>query len=136
VRRHAATEGLATCGPDRVADARRQVEDLATLARAIRPRLHPGRPHGPRCRLARHPHGARLCRLVTSLAALDVARAELPRGDVSVDALALRLVTAADAVRWCRQTAHPGGSCWFRSRHGGDCGEVLKLGHLLARSAA
>lgn len=70
------------------------------------------------------------------LAALDVDRTTLPGGDVSVEALALRLVTAADAVRWCRQTAHPGGGCWFRSPRGGDCGEVLKLGHLLAQQAA
>lgn len=40
------------------------------------------------------------------------------------------LTGALDAVRACRQTAHPSGSCWFTSVPGGDgCAEILHLAH-------
>jgi hypothetical protein len=42
------------------------------------------------------------------------------------------LVTAADAIRCCRQTAHSSAACWFQPPSGGDgCGEVLRLLHRL-----
>jgi hypothetical protein len=42
------------------------------------------------------------------------------------------LVSAADAIRCCRQTAHSSAACWFQPSSGGDgCGEVLRLLHRL-----
>lgn len=132
-----AVEGLARCGPSEVAEAQLQLKRLAGIARAIGPHLHEGVPHGPECLLADRPHGERLCALTPQLAGLDVASASVDA--TGADELARRLheavVDAVDTVRWCRQTAHPGGACWFLSAQGGDCGDVLKLGHLLAGSA-
>lgn len=88
---------------------------------------------GPRCPFRDHAEAELLCGLVPRLAALDVA-ALIGRGDDLSEVGASfveAMAEAGDTVRWCRQTAHPGGACWFRSPTGGDCGEILKLAHRL-----
>lgn len=132
-----AVEGLARCGPSEVAEAQQQLKRLAGIARALTPHLHDEGAHDGDCRLASRPHGDRLCSIVPQLAALDVKAARVVERDAEVLTadLTAAMVDAVDVVRWCRQTAHPGGTCWFLSARGGDCATVLKLGHLLAGSA-
>lgn len=59
---------------------------------------------------------------VTSSAALPFAVAQFRAA----------LPDAMDAVRACRQRAHPSGACWFSSEPGRDtCGDVLRATHAL-----
>ncbi|MTV25437.1 hypothetical protein FTX61_08455 [Nitriliruptoraceae bacterium ZYF776] len=85
-----------------------------------------------RCGLADHRIGTELCAVAHALTRLADAPA-WPDAAASLDAALrtfhLRLGDAADAVRACRQTAHPAG-CWFTAVPGGDgCGAVLRLLH-------
>ena len=125
---------LSRSGPSEVADAHLHLRDLVGMARALRPGLEPGHPcGGPGCPFRGHVEAGALCGLVRRLAALDVVA--LPVRDGTQPQLADTFVTAvadaADTVRWCRQTAHQGGACWFASPGGEDCGEILKLAHRL-----
>jgi hypothetical protein len=57
------------------------------------------------------------------------AAAGPPLVDVLTDFLGV-LAGVADAIRACRQIAHPGAGCWFSPVPGIDgCGEVLRLLH-------
>lgn len=129
---------LARSGPSEVADAHLQLRELARIARALLPHVRHDGPCEPgRCRLATaHSRGAELCRLVPTLAALDVATGPHPTTDPDalIAELAHAVAASVDVVRWCRQTAHPNGACWFLSAQGGDCAPVLKLAHELART--
>lgn len=72
----------------------------------------------PMCVVARH---------LSELAIEQPAVMELP---LAVAAFNAALTDAVDAVRACRQTAHPVGSCWFAVGRGVDgCGDVLRLAH-------
>lgn len=130
-------ESLARSHPAEVTDAQLQLRELVRLARALAPAVvvHPPGAHDPAspCPVV-GPHADALCALVPRLAALDVhaAPARLPV-DAVLGLFREAVADAGDIVRWCRQTAHPGGGCWFVSSHDGTgCGEVLKLSHLLA----
>lgn len=78
------------------------------------------------------PHGPALCATAHRLARLPDAP---PATGAVPFTLALAgfhtaLVTSADAIRTCRQTAHAGRGCWFSPAPGLDgCGEVLRLLH-------
>lgn len=140
-------ERLTRSGPSEITDARHHLEDLVRTARALTAVAGHHVPDPPgwacpaaACPLAHRTHGRELCAAAHRLAATDPG-APVPFvtfGAPSVDDLVARfeatLVGAVDAVRACRQTAHPGGSCWFRP-HGaapsphGHCGEVLHLVH-------
>lgn len=137
-----AVERLSRSGPSEVADAHHHLRELVGLARVLRPAADA--PHlcgvDP-CPFAGHPDAAALCTQVLRLAALEIAGAASGGGAEGGAGAPVRVPSsafldavgdAADTVRWCRQTAHPGGDCWFASPHGGDCGDVLKLSHRLA----
>lgn len=130
-----AVERLSRSGPSEVADAHLHLRELVGVARALGPLVR--EPHdcgGPACPFGEHDAAGPLCSLVPRLAALDVAA--LPAQPADGTSLAVAFVAAvadaAETVRWCRLTAHPGGVCWFVSSHGGDCGDVLKLSHRLS----
>lgn len=86
-----------------------------------------------RCLLAEAADGPALCALAhqltgdrpapaTSSAALQFALAQFKAA----------LPDAMDAVRACRQTAHPSGACWFSPESRREvCGAVLRLAHEL-----
>lgn len=130
-----AVERLSRSGPSEVADAHLHLRELVGVARALSPVARiDHRCGGPACPFGDHEAAAALCTLVPRLAALDVAALPAARDDVVRLAAAFveAVADSADAVRWCRLTAHPGGVCWFVSSHGGDCGDVLKLSHHLS----
>jgi hypothetical protein len=126
---------LARSGPAEIAHARSHREELLVSAVA----LHEAAAHDPDlalcreagCRLREVPDGAELCALADRLASLHRG----PRPSVLPLEEALRgfrssLLDALDAVRACRQTAHPIGTCWFAAVPDVDgCGEVLRLAH-------
>lgn len=130
-----AVERLSRSGPSEVADAHLHLRDLVGLARALTPLCRHEAPcQAAGCPFAGHPHAAELCAIVPRLAALDVAAH--PCAEREGPALARTfehaVLRSVETVRWCRQTAHPGGVCWFVSSHGGDCADLLKLSHRLA----
>lgn len=93
--------------------------------------------HDAGCGLASLEHGAERCRVAHRLALLEVVDAEVPPPGTPAAPLGRALarfdhatMEALDAVRACRQTGHPGGSCWFSpdGAHEG-CGAVLRLAH-------
>lgn len=128
-------ERLSRSGPSEVADAHLHLRELVAVARALGPLVRA--PHscgGAGCPFSPYAEAASLCALVPRLAALDVAA--MPVAGTEPTALVVSFVDAvadaAETVRWCRLTAHPGGVCWFLPSHGGgDCGDVLKLSHRL-----
>ncbi|GGI05098.1 hypothetical protein [Egicoccus halophilus] len=86
------------------------------------------------CGLAAVGDGPDLCRLAHQL----IGERPVPATSSAVLGLAVRelrraLLDAMDAVRACRQTAHPNGACWFvpQTRRDG-CAEVLRLAHAVA----
>lgn len=93
--------------------------DLATCAQAG-------------CGHAAVPDGPALCAMAHRLARLPDAPATPPAVPFLAAVAHFRsaLVGSADAIRACRQTAHPGDDCWFSPVPGLDgCGEVLRLLH-------
>lgn len=130
-----AVDRLSSSGPSEVADAYLHLRELVGIARSLGPAARGGhRCGGPACPFVGHPDAAGLCSLVPRLAALDVAALPVRRDDHATlaGAFVAAVTEAADTVRWCRLTAHPVGTCWFLSRHSGDCGDVLKLSHRLS----
>ncbi len=76
--------------------------------------------------------GAALCAVAHRLSHLPDAPPPRPGGDLasSLTTFAAALLSSADAIRACRQTAHSGDQCWFSPAPGLDgCGEVLRLLH-------
>lgn len=129
-----AVERLSRSGPSEVADAHLHLRELVGVARALTSLAPPAhRCGGPRCPFSGYAEAEPLCGLVPRLAALDVAALPAQWADVPqlAGTFATAIADAADTVRWCRQTAHPGGACWFSSSYGGDCGDILKLSHRL-----
>lgn len=128
-------ERLTRSGPSEVADAHLHLRELVGVARALSPAARTDHRCGERrCPFGDHEAAAALCALVPRLAALDVAALPADRSDgvALADLFVAAVADSADAVRWCRLTAHPGGVCWFVSSHGGDCGDVLRLTHRLS----
>jgi len=85
------------------------------------------------CLLADQPDGPSLCNLAHVLIGdrPDPATTS-PVLDAAVEHFRAALPVAMDAVRACRQTAHPNGACWFSYDHRFDaCGLVLRLAHEL-----
>jgi hypothetical protein len=134
-RTRARQQALARSGPAEVADAQHHLERLLASAAA----LHEAAGHDPDiarcgdagCRLPDLPDGTDLCALADRLAALH--RGPTPRAlplEQAVQRFRAALLEALDAVRACRQTAHPIGACWFAAVPDVDgCGEVLRLAH-------
>lgn len=127
-------ERLSSSGPSAVADAHLHLRELAGLARALSPLALRQHACGiAACPFVGHAEATALCALVRRLDALDVV--PVPHEDLGPATAARAFVEAVedagDTVRWCRQTAHPGGACWFGSSPGGDCGDVLKLAYRL-----
>lgn len=84
------------------------------------------------CHLARLPHGPDRCVLAHRLADAEpvTATGAAPPLADAVAAFDAALLDALDAVRACRQVAHPGGECWFSPPgQRTTCGEVLRLAH-------
>jgi hypothetical protein len=128
-------QALARSGPAEVADAQLHLDRL--LASAVA--LHEAAGHDPDvavcddadCLLPGVPDGTELCALADRLADLHrgAAPSQLPL-DQAVQRFRAALLDSLDAVRACRQTAHPIGSCWFAAVPDVDgCGEVLRLAH-------
>jgi hypothetical protein len=126
---------LARSGPGEIADAHLHLERLLASAAA----LDDAAAHDPDvavcgdagCQLAVLPDGAELCALADRLAALHRGPhpAPLPL-DQATRRFRAALLASLDAVRTCRQTAHPVGTCWFAAVPDVDgCGEVLRLAH-------
>jgi hypothetical protein len=126
---------LARSGPADVADAQLHLEQL--LASAVA--LHEAAAHDPDvavcddagCQLPPLPDGAELCALADRLAALHRGPrpAALPL-EQATRRFRAALLGSLDAVRTCRQTAHPIGTCWFAAVPDVDgCGEVLRVAH-------
>lgn len=126
---------LARSGPAELADARSHLARLLESAAV----LQLAAAHDPDvalcadadCGLARVDDGPELCVLADRLAGLH--RGATPSGvglDRAVQRFRVALVASLDAVRACRQTAHPVGTCWFTAVPDVDgCGEVLRLAH-------
>lgn len=132
---YSTVERLSRSGPSEVADAHLQLRALARLARVVAPAATAAHRCGTEaCPFGAHPEAAALCAIVPRLAGLEIPTgpAETPDPGQAARLLIAALRDAADAVRWCRQTAHPGGSCWFASVGGGGCADVLKLSHRVA----
>jgi hypothetical protein len=78
---------------------------------------------------------ADLCSVAHRLARIsdrDAEGLEVAQSAVAQAAAAFRhhLTGALDAVRACRQTAHPSGECWFSAEPGEDgCAPLLRLAH-------
>jgi hypothetical protein len=129
------TQQLARSGPAELADARNHLDHLLASAAA----LHAAAAHDPDiavceeadCRLPSVADGDELCALADRLAALHTGPPPPPLPiDRAVARFRRALVDALDAVRACRQTAHPVGSCWFATVPDVDgCGEVLRIAH-------
>jgi hypothetical protein len=126
---------LTRSGPDELADARAHLDRLLAAAAQV----HDAAAHDPdvarcedaACHLPDIEGGVELCALADRLA-------DLYRGPTSpvlpLDRAVVRfraaLVESLDAVRACRQTAHPVGGCWFAAVPDVDgCGEVLRIAH-------
>jgi hypothetical protein len=126
-------ESLARSSPAPLADAQHHLRELVGLARALAPAVASAHVCGTRtCPFAAHPLAADLCALVAPVATLDVAAVPVAGSGEAVAARFVdRVREASDVVRWCRQTAHPGSSCWFTSPDGPGCAQVLKLSHRL-----
>jgi hypothetical protein len=126
---------LARSGPAELADAHQHLQHLITSAAAV----HAAAAHDPdiavcedaACRLPEVGDGAALCALADRLA--DLHPGPPPeRTDLALAVARFRraLIASLDAVRACRQTAHPTGRCWFAAVPGVDgCGEVLQAAH-------
>jgi hypothetical protein len=87
------------------------------------------------CGLQTFPDGDPLCATAHRLGVLRVPDADLSHVHLDVAVLRFQraLTEALDAVRTCRQTAHPSGACWFSAVPGVDgCGDVLRLAHRLS----
>lgn len=85
------------------------------------------------CLLCDHHDGPAMCALAHELLgarpAPATSSAALP---FAVAQFRAALPDAMDAVRACRQRAHPSGTCWFSSEPGRDtCGAVLRATHAL-----
>lgn len=91
---------------------------------------------GAGCGLQSHPDGTALCLTAHRLDGLrDDGPVTEPPVDLEVAVVRFQraLTDALDAVRACRQTAHPSGQCWFSAARGVDgCGDVLRLAHRLS----
>lgn len=71
-----------------------------------------------------------MCVMARRLASLSLTPPVIVALPVAVAGFRGALTDAVDAVRACRQTAHPVGMCWFADRPRVDgCGEVLRLAH-------
>ncbi len=132
--RDATVSGLARSSPGELAAARHHLEDLLAAARALHAAaghdLDTVRCEDAGCRLAGLADGPQLCAVAHHLTrVVDGPAADLDLGS-ALEAFRSALTTALDAVRTCRQTAHPSGTCWFASSpHVDGCGEVLHLAH-------
>jgi hypothetical protein len=126
---------LARSGPADVADAQLHLEQLLASAAA----LHDAAAHDPDvavcgdagCQLPALPDGPELCALADRLAALHHGSPPAPLPvEQAIRRFRGALLGSLDAVRTCRQTAHPIGTCWFATVPDVDgCGEVLRLAH-------
>jgi hypothetical protein len=134
-RTKARQQPLATSGPAELADAQHHLQRLLASAAVLQAATE----HDPdiavckdaACRLPEVEDGAELCALADRLAGLHTGPAPVTIPfDRAVPAFRAALVGALAAVRACRQTAHPVGSCWFSTIPGIDgCGEVLRIAH-------
>jgi len=71
-----------------------------------------------------------LCAIAHHLSELAIEQPAVMELPLAVAAFNAALTDAVDAVRACRQTAHPAGSCWFAVGPGvHGCGDVLRLAH-------
>jgi hypothetical protein len=126
---------LARSGPDELADAQAHLERLLSSAAV----LQRAAAHDPdvaicddaACRLPEVADGTELCSLADRLAGLHPGPPPAPEPlERAVERFRGAVVDALDAVRACRQTAHPVGSCWFAAFPDVDgCGEVLRIAH-------
>jgi hypothetical protein len=81
------------------------------------------------CTLAHTGHQD-LCSAAHRLARLSSGPAEVLPVALAAAAFRVELTSALDAIRACRQTAHPVGVCWFSEATGDDgCAELLRLAH-------
>lgn len=133
-----ASDALTRCGAGELAQARTSRDLLLASARVLAELLD----HDPDradcrdagCAMAADPNGD-WCGLVRRLANVEPshdADHERVRFAVALRRFELALTGAIDAVRFCRQTEHGAGRCWFASRpHVDGCGEVLRALHRL-----
>lgn len=158
MHRYRTVDHLARGGDD-VELARAHLVDLVLAARALAPfTTHPAHaevtapgdpcPH-PHCAAATATDGAALCRLAGEMSLLEipptrhpsaVARplsVTVPTAHELVERFRSAVGAAVDAVRVCRQFAHPSGTCWFSPPGDpGNCGVVLQLAHRAAPPGA
>jgi hypothetical protein len=126
---------LARSGPAELADARHHLDRLLATAASV----HAVAEHDPdvarcaeaACRLADVTDGGALCELADRLAGLHPGPAPTPIPlEQAIAHFRRALVDSLDAVRACRQTAHPVGACWFTAApHVDGCGDVLRAAH-------
>jgi hypothetical protein len=123
---------LARSAPTEATDALAILRDLVVRARE----LHPDGTCDPAvCAGQLALHDPSLCALAIRLARLAVpgSVAALPASDAVLrwPRFAAAIVAAGEAVRICRQTAHPTGGCWF-GEDPSACREVLRWSHHLS----
>lgn len=133
-------ERLARSGATELEEARHHLEVLVSAAQGLVATCAHDPDRGDcgsaGCALRAHPDGPALCAIAHRLGGLHAPRhAAVAASDVEEAARRFRaaLTQALDAVRACRQTAHPSGHCWFTVVPGVDgCGDVLRLAHRLS----
>ncbi len=125
---------------DHLLNGSRAAARCVDLARKLLSRPCP-RHHEPggrgACMLGVGPSVGRACLLALDLAAGSSRLPEAEHNDIAWEYMNA-LVEAADAVYFCRRSAHAGGHCWF-SEGGPDddlCGRVLTVAHGLRLSGS
>ncbi|MFA9445521.1 hypothetical protein [Egicoccus sp. AB-alg6-2] len=85
------------------------------------------------CLLAEVTDGPALCHVAHRLVGdRPTPATSSPVLELALTQFRAALPDAMDAVRACRQQAHPSGTCWFSAAPGEDgCGAVLRLAHAL-----
>jgi hypothetical protein len=126
---------LARSGPGELADAQAHLGRLLAAAAQV----HAAAAHDPdvarcedaACHLPDVEGGPELCALADRLTDLHPGPPPPPLPlDRAVVRFRAALLASLDAVRACRQTAHPVGGCWFAGVPDVDgCGEVLRVAH-------
>lgn len=127
---------LARSTPGDLADAHQRARDLLRAAEqlAVASRHDPDTAScvDAGCHLPGLGDDGRLCVLVHELGLLVPDPAPVVTVHEAYDAFVTACRHAIDAIRVCRQTAHPSGVCWFSANAEGDgCRAVLRLTHRL-----